>query len=96
MMPGPNGELKARLADMDAFLGDTSPDRVNSYEHCGNIHSAVETVEGNRKKYCVTGTGYYRPLLAEPLTPFHSSQDLCSVEVEFPMGKGRTSNIWRL
>ena len=80
-------DLKARFADSKALLGRhiTSVRRLLRILMEGPMRCEAVRV-GDVKKYRVTGTGSYLPLLPETLAPLNSSQKSCSVESGVPNG----------
>ena len=80
-------ELKVRFADIKALLGRHVSSARQLLRVLMEHPLRCEAVqEGEKKKYRVTGTGSYLPLLPETLAPLNTPQDRCSVVSGVPNG----------
>lgn len=80
-------ELKSRFADFKGLLDRHVSSARRLLRVLMEHPLRCEAVrDGDRKKYRVTGTGSYLPLLPETLAPLNSAQEGCSVVGGVPNG----------
>ena len=80
-------EIKARFADIRTLLGRHVSSAKQLLRVLMEHPLRCEVVqEGEKKKYRVTGTGSYLPLLPQEFAPLNSAQGICSVVVGVPNG----------